>query len=159
MALHKDLTGADLHEPKGIESAAEDTVYVADGSGSGNWAPRYDGVLNLNEYHQQAYMTDISTAGNKTYVKVPVQSELVSVSAIIHGTLTTGNAILSVYINGVLFPQSLTVVQSGSTAGQIFTLSVTSTNTIAAGSVIEIRSDGGSDTTTPVNIDVGLRAK
>ena len=38
MPLHKDLTGAELHEPKGVESALSGTVYVANGSGSGSWA-------------------------------------------------------------------------------------------------------------------------
>ena len=38
MALHKDLTGADLHEPKGVETAASGQIYVADGSGSGSWS-------------------------------------------------------------------------------------------------------------------------
>jgi hypothetical protein len=35
--LHKNLTGAQLHEPKGIEKAEEETVYVANGEGSGEW--------------------------------------------------------------------------------------------------------------------------
>lgn len=38
MPLHKDLTGAELHEPKGVESAIAGTVYVADGVGSGQWS-------------------------------------------------------------------------------------------------------------------------
>lgn len=37
MALHKDLSGADLHEPKGIEGATPGTVYVSSGGGSGSW--------------------------------------------------------------------------------------------------------------------------
>lgn len=37
MALHKDLTGANLHEPKGVTGATSGQVYVADGSGSGTW--------------------------------------------------------------------------------------------------------------------------
>jgi hypothetical protein len=37
MPEHKDLTGSDLHEPKGIEIAPQHTVYEADGAGSGNW--------------------------------------------------------------------------------------------------------------------------
>jgi microcystin-dependent protein len=37
MTAHRDLTGSDLHEPKGIEDAAADQVYVADGSGTGVW--------------------------------------------------------------------------------------------------------------------------
>lgn len=34
---HKDLTGAALHEPKGVDAAGSGTVYTADGAGSGNW--------------------------------------------------------------------------------------------------------------------------
>lgn len=34
---HRDLTGADIHEPKGVETAAADEVYAADGVGSGSW--------------------------------------------------------------------------------------------------------------------------
>ena len=35
---HKDLTGNELHEPKGAENASANTVYIADGSGSGSWS-------------------------------------------------------------------------------------------------------------------------
>lgn len=35
---HASLTGSQLHEPKGVTSAALGTVYVANGSGSGSWA-------------------------------------------------------------------------------------------------------------------------
>lgn len=34
---HSTLTGAELHEPKGADSAATGTVYVANGAGSGSW--------------------------------------------------------------------------------------------------------------------------
>lgn len=34
---HSTLTGADLHEPKGVASAASGTVYISDGAGSGSW--------------------------------------------------------------------------------------------------------------------------
>lgn len=34
---HASLTGSELHEPKGIGSAALGTVYVANGAGSGSW--------------------------------------------------------------------------------------------------------------------------
>lgn len=39
MPLHKDLTGAELHEPKGVATATSGQVYVADGLGSGSWQP------------------------------------------------------------------------------------------------------------------------
>ena len=34
---HKNITGTDLHEPKGIAAAAINTLYVADGAASGSW--------------------------------------------------------------------------------------------------------------------------
>lgn len=39
MPAHKNLTGSDLHEPKGAATAAAGTVYMANGSGSGSWQP------------------------------------------------------------------------------------------------------------------------
>lgn len=37
MAEHSTLTGANLHEPKGVENASAGQVYVANGAGSGTW--------------------------------------------------------------------------------------------------------------------------
>ena len=37
MAEHSTLTGASLHEPKGIATAARGQVYIADGAGGGTW--------------------------------------------------------------------------------------------------------------------------
>lgn len=36
--LHSSLTGSELHEPKGADTASANTVYFADGSGSGSWS-------------------------------------------------------------------------------------------------------------------------
>lgn len=38
---HSALTTTDLHEPKGADAALADEVYVADGSGSGEWKKIY----------------------------------------------------------------------------------------------------------------------
>ena len=37
MASHASLTGAQLHEPKGVAAATIGEVYIADGAGSGAW--------------------------------------------------------------------------------------------------------------------------
>lgn len=47
MVAHSALTGADLHEPKGVSGAGADTVYVATGSGSGAWAKVDTDALDL----------------------------------------------------------------------------------------------------------------
>lgn len=35
--LHRNLTGAELHEPKGISTASAGQLYIANGNGSGVW--------------------------------------------------------------------------------------------------------------------------
>ena len=45
MAIHANLTDPELHEPKGVASAASGTVYVANGSGSGAWLPQGTGLI------------------------------------------------------------------------------------------------------------------
>lgn len=37
MPEHNTLTGADLHEPKGVATANLGQIYIADGAGSGTW--------------------------------------------------------------------------------------------------------------------------
>ncbi len=37
--LHSALSGADLHEPKGISAAAAGLVYRSNGTGGGSWTP------------------------------------------------------------------------------------------------------------------------
>jgi microcystin-dependent protein len=41
---HSSLTGADLHEPKGVATAASGTAYIADGAGSGAWSSIADAL-------------------------------------------------------------------------------------------------------------------
>lgn len=60
---HSTLTGADLHEPKGIASANSGEVYVANGGGSGAWtAP--DPVVFGNKHI--AGLTYSNAAGDPT---------------------------------------------------------------------------------------------
>ena len=46
MTVHRNLTGADLHEPKGVETALSGMVYVANGSGSGVWTSASSIITN-----------------------------------------------------------------------------------------------------------------
>lgn len=162
MTLHKNLTGADLHEPKGVASATSGQVYIANGSGSGVWTDKNSDILNANYFTIQGTMPDIGSAGapsGSVYFYVPQKSELVSFTSILTAAITTTNAILSVYINGVLFTDTLTVGFSGSAAGQKDTKTVVTANTINAGSLVEIRSDGGPANSVAAFISLFLRNK
>ena len=61
---HSTITGADLHEPKGVATAANNTVYVANGSASGAWTPlsRYLGVYTGFDSTTPAYSHSTTTS-------------------------------------------------------------------------------------------------
>lgn len=46
---HRLITDPQIHEPKGASTAAPNTIYVADGLGSGSWQPRYEDNLIFAE--------------------------------------------------------------------------------------------------------------
>ncbi len=48
---HKNLTGTNLHEPKGAETATSGQVYVADGAGSGAWTGIDETVIYTDGYN------------------------------------------------------------------------------------------------------------
>lgn len=158
MGLHKDLTGTDLHEPKGVSAAASGAVYIANGTGSGAWTSKNADVFNANLFPISAQMSDIGTV-TSAWFYVPLKSELVSFTSQILAALTGANAILSVYINGVLFADTLTVPFTGSTAGQTNTKTVVTANTVPAGASVEVRSDGGPTNAVASQITLYLRSK
>lgn len=48
---HKNLTGNQLHEPKGADTASDGDVYVSDGAGSGTWehpAAHFGGYVSFD---------------------------------------------------------------------------------------------------------------
>lgn len=158
MALHRNLTGDELHEPKGADTATENTVYVADGLGSGDWTDKYDGHLIRNKYWLTGEIPDVSTASSHARFYIPVDSTLFEIGVITDNPLTTADGTVSIYIGGVLFADTLTLTQSGSVAGSLHYRTIPTANTINAGSVVEIRSDGASDTASIGYVTLGLEA-
>jgi hypothetical protein len=157
MALeHASLTGAQLHEPKGVETADAGTVYVADGGGSGAWEDPLASLLNQNRYYLTTPFADFAAASSE-WMAVPVKSSLKSVTVLLYGAIDA-NTVLSIYINGVLFADSLTLVAAGSAAGQRQALTVVTSNTIAANSIIELRSAGTATASVKGNVILELEA-
>jgi hypothetical protein len=63
---HSTLTGSSLHEPKGIDAAAVNTLYVADGVGGGSWDQVPIAALESTAKSFQAqllHLQDQQTAG------------------------------------------------------------------------------------------------
>lgn len=154
---HSTLSGADLHEPKGVEIAALGSVYVANGGGSGSWVNKNSDNKLFNTYTLQSTIADIGTANDKCYFFIEKASSLTRLTSITYSSFTD-NSILSIYINGVLFADDLTCVAAGSSAGGDDTVVVTTPNSIPALSVVEVRSDGGTSTVAKAEIFLSLTA-
>lgn len=150
MVAHVDLTGADLHEPKGVASAASGHVYVADGSSSGTWQTigtssiNTSSIKNVNKYKYAVRLDDIST-NSFVLVPVPEAAALTKCTAIIANAITVADAVLT-FTNstGPVSLGTLTIANSGSGEGSIFTFTPAANNSFTAGAYLKIASDGGS---------------
>lgn len=73
---HKNLTDPQLHEPKGIATAEENTVYVADGNGSGVWQTLPFSSLNYTP-QATADVTGYQSIGTITNVDYSVLTPVI----------------------------------------------------------------------------------
>ena len=85
-------------------------------------------------------MDDMATAGS-IYFHVPFKSKLLQVVVIPYGTIDA-DIDLNIYIDGVLFADDFDLIASGSGAGVKQSMTTTTANTIDAGDIIRIESDG-----------------
>lgn len=69
---HASLTGANLHEPKGVAAATANKVYVSNGSGSGTWQklspPQLSGLTTNGASGQ---VVSVDGAGNFIFAGAP----------------------------------------------------------------------------------------
>lgn len=71
---HKNLTGNQLHESKGVDTATANTVYVANGSGSGSWTKLTANSLTgtatplSSGFFQTTYETASGTGGGSATI-------------------------------------------------------------------------------------------
>jgi len=143
---HKNIPDANRHEPKGVSTAASGTVYVADGSGSGDWTNIIADVNNANYTTLTVEIPDVSTAGSY-FVVNPILGDIYKIYVCIDNAITVANATVSAKISGVAVSgSSVTVAYSGSAAGSVFSATPSGANTVATGGAIEILTDGASTT-------------
>jgi len=73
---HKNIPDADLHEPKGVATALERTIYTADGLGSGVWGHTSTSCHGAMEIVNNSTATSVTAAVDATlntdsdYVKI-----------------------------------------------------------------------------------------
>lgn len=153
MTLHKDLTGADLHEPKGVASAASGSVYVANGLGSGAWTAVKTAQVTITRTFD-----DISVAKD-LYVGIPINGTISYIIAVIDGAITGTNASITFSLGGVAVDTStITITASGSVAGTTSNSTPTGHNTVTKGGVLKITNAGGSTGAVKCSVTVVINA-
>lgn len=156
MPEHKNITGADNHEPKGVESASAGTVYVANGTGSGSWQSPLSSILNLNKYALSGRITDVSVAGSSFFTSVPFKSSLTRLYAVLSGAIATANTTLTLYKNGTPQSQTVTVAYVGSAAGVQTVFNFSPAISFNEGDVLEVRAGGGSTNSVSCFVSLAL---
>lgn len=156
MALHKNLTGSDLHEPKGQATAAANTVYVADGAGSGTHQKITTDSLDLtdmespNTVYLTAVLSDVSTA-SFVLVPAPGNCTFVSATSVLGGTISGANSAVSFTRNdGSSFGTAMTVAYSGSAEGDVDTFTATLNTTVTSPGYVKVATDGASTGAVPL---------
>lgn len=177
MAEHVDLTDPNLHEPKGAAAASANTVYIADGAGSGAWdkvataqldyadvlasiqTDVDDGDLELTGvFFMTVVLNDVSAASD---ILVPVIDDctLVSASLVLGGAITVANASVT-FTNSAAASMggAVTITQAGSAEGTTFSFTASGNNVFTGPTWFKIATDGGSTDTQPLYITLKFSA-
>lgn len=97
-------------------------------------------------------ITDVSAAST-AYSVAPVAGTVSKIYGVLGGAITGANSAVTSNIAGVAITNGgLTVVQSGSAAGDVSTATPTAANTVAAGDKMTFVTDGASSTTATLDI-------
>lgn len=155
---HNAMTGASLHEPKGVAAATADHIYAADGAGGGahrkvtHASMDKTSVKNVNLIYLEHKLLDISTAKSEWMV-CPLAGKITKIWTVIDGAIATGDADLTFEIGGTLVTGGLiTVAFSGSAAGDVDSSAPTALNVLTVGQPIEIITDGVSTNAVDVSL-------
>lgn len=132
---HQSQTDPDLHEPKGVSTANQGAIYVADGAGSGSWS--------FTTFCIDLFISDISTSGS-TYAVLPYDCTVDTIYSVVDGTVTTSDESLTSSIQGVSIVGGTVTIANASTAGTVDSASPTSNNTGTAGQRLQIDNNGAS---------------
>lgn len=116
---HSTLTGSELHEPKGADTASLGTVYVADGAGSGSWnsigTSAFTGMI-------ADFASPVAPTGwlelDGSVISTSTYSGLFAVMSITSsGTRTNGNAVVTSIPTTTSFKAGYYIFGTGIAAG------------------------------------------
>ncbi len=160
---HVVITDPEIHEPKDISTASVDTVYTADGAGSGTWQlitpdnldPAEFPIPNL--FFICASMDDLSTAST-IYVPVPVDCTCDIITATIQTAITVADATLTFSNNAGAVMDTQVIPFTASAAGNTTQTTIGANRIFVAGTKLQITTDGGSTTASRVNFAIQFTA-
>jgi len=136
---HSTITDPNIHEPKGVATAAANTVYVSLGNGTGVWTPLTYTIL--------VKLKNISTS-ETVFVPVPFSAKVVRSITTLQGSISGTNAVVGVANNDGSPMESTTVITAGSAAGSTFSTTITTNNTMTQGQTIRVSTNGASTGST-----------
>lgn len=156
---HKDLSGSSVHEPKGIATAATNTVYTADGSGSGTWSDPVGSINNKNLLFLAVKMDDISSASS-VFIPVPLASKVTKITVVTDAAYTGTNVITAQVVpSGSSTGTSVTGISIscvGTNANTVSSGTSSSNNALGLTDTLKITSDGGGATASTATLVITL---
>lgn len=103
---------------------------------------------NLKKVYLSVDMTDVSAAGT-VYLPSPVAGVISKVYVIIANAITGADSVITTKIGSTAVTGgAVTLTQSGSASGSVFSATPTANNAVVAGDNINFTSDGASSTTS-----------
>lgn len=175
--LHSQITGAQNHEPKGVESATSGQVYRADGLGSGSWTsvPASEVTVtdpnlvitatNVEDALFELYQTSNLIEGQFTDVSnvetillpIPFDCTVIQIKMILSGSITVANSTVTVTRSDGAAMGTQVIAYSGSAEGTAFTFVPTGNEAFTGHSYIKLVSDGGSTTSAKLYCQALIR--
>ena len=147
---HKNLTGSELHEPKGVASAGSGTVYEANGSGSGSWVDPLRNLNNQNLVVAVGQISDLSTPSDYCIIPAPLACKVTNVAVAARSNFTTAPNIISaeivsagVSIGGGTATDLSISMAAGSGVNSVASGTVTSGNSLTTSQAVLVKTDGG----------------
>jgi hypothetical protein len=137
MAAHSTLTGADLHECKGTDAAAANTVRVANGSGSATWQKltadsiNTSNIKNVNKQWDTLLMKSPTDPVDTVYFPLEQNKTLATVKVIVNNTVA-GNLTVAVKKNGsTVASGTISSTTEGSTSDITVNTAFTTSDTLS----------------------------